>query len=234
MNRDFLIGLVAYIVDTLRHETGTSPFLTKVVKLIYLIDVEYYRAFGCTLSGLSWRFHHYGPWDDALRIALQGRLQGIAPTEVITPKGKGTTWQVTDPPPADELFGRSADQAVVDRVLSKWGNMEIELILEHVYEDTEPMHGARFGEPLDFSKINRDLWPDRSPRYLGADPAVVERIRKHVRSRKQKAPTTDYLLDPDYQKALPVLCEERAVAYPARLKVRVPNEVVKATSNPME
>lgn len=234
MNREFLIGLVAYIVDVVRDDTGSEPLFTKVVKLVYLIDVEYYRSFGRTLSGLQWRFHHYGPWDEAIYSTLQPRLRGIEPREVITPKGKGTTWRVVNAPDPDELFVRAADQSVVDRVLSRWGEMETGFVLEHVYEDTEPMQGARFGEVLDFAKIDRKLWPDRPARYLGVDSEVVERIGAHVRNRERGSRKREYLLDPDYQGALKSLREERAAAYPSEFRVRIPHKVVNETPNRLE
>jgi hypothetical protein len=231
MDKDFLVGLVAYILDNVRDQTESTPLFTKVVKLLYLVDVAHYRAFGRILTGLQWRFHHFGPWDEQLYAILESRLSGIAPVEVVTQKGTGTTWDVVDVPHPDDLFDRPSTQLVVDRVLSKWGIIETDLILDHVYEDTEPMHGARFGDLLDFAKVNRDLEPDRSPRLLGADPDVVERIKAHVRSRGQPARPAEYLSDPDYLQALPILQEDTAAAHTVEARVSVPLSVVRARPN---
>ena len=234
MNEDFLVGLVAYIVDTVASETGSSPLFTKVVKLLYLIDVEYYRALGRPLTGLRWRFHHFGPWDDAIRVTLQGRLRGIAPVEADTAAGKGSTWEVTDRVDAEAQFRRHCDQAVVNRVLSKWGPMETDLVLEHVYEDTEPMQDAHFGELLDFGKVNRDLWPDRPARFLGAERRAVQRISEHVAALPSRMPFPKYLLDPDYLGALPALREDITTTHVTDATVRVPREAVDTQPNQLD
>ena len=35
---------------------------TKLLKLLYLCDIEYFRATGETLTGFDWVFYLYGPW----------------------------------------------------------------------------------------------------------------------------------------------------------------------------
>jgi hypothetical protein len=46
------------------------PQMTRLVKLIYLIELEYFRLKHERLTNLDWKFYHYGPYPPALRSIL--------------------------------------------------------------------------------------------------------------------------------------------------------------------
>jgi hypothetical protein len=52
--------LILYVVGRSR-DRGATLTRTKLVKLLYLIDVARAEGLGRTLTGLQWRFLHYGP-----------------------------------------------------------------------------------------------------------------------------------------------------------------------------
>ena len=64
------VRVLRYIVDQIR-ERDAIPTRTKVAKLLYLVDVEYYRRHGRTLTELAWRFLHYGPYAVEIEPLLQ-------------------------------------------------------------------------------------------------------------------------------------------------------------------
>jgi Protein of unknown function (DUF4065) len=71
---DGLQLLLRYFIQRADDE-GTTLTITKLVKLLYLVDVEYFRAMRRTLTGLKWRFYFYGPYDPAVETAL--RMVGL-------------------------------------------------------------------------------------------------------------------------------------------------------------
>jgi len=228
-----LRALVSYIVDYLRAQ-GASFAYTKVVKLLYLIDVEYCRSVGRTLTGLRWTFHHFGPWDDQLRAVLHGHVEGIEPVEVFTSKGfQATTWRVIDAPDPDIVFKRPLERLVVDRVLNAWGDFETNIVLDHVYRDTEPMHSARFGEELDFGKVNRGLERGKTPRILTTDPKVMVKVRQIAeRSGERRRSRRRWVADSLYREAKTTMRnEERLPDLREECSVVLDEEAIRGRQN---
>src|ERR1700680_717710 len=69
-----LTDLIAAIATCIR-DSGGAPTKTKILKLLYLLDIESYRKSEATLTGFDWKFYRFGPWaasyDDALQAAVQ-------------------------------------------------------------------------------------------------------------------------------------------------------------------
>src|SRR5690349_17047913 len=69
-----LTDLIAAVATSVR-DCGGAPSKTKILKLLYLLDIESYRNTEATLTGFEWKFYKYGPWaasyDDALQAASQ-------------------------------------------------------------------------------------------------------------------------------------------------------------------
>lgn len=75
-----LIQDIAYSI-MLHAEHDQLPIgTTKLVKLFYLIDVEYFKYHQKTLTGVPWIFYHYGPFANELIDAVQN-TDGIEPTQ---------------------------------------------------------------------------------------------------------------------------------------------------------
>src|ERR1039457_5693019 len=62
-------AIVTWIVD---HDSYATK--TKLLKLLYLFDVEYYRRHRRTFTGFGWKFFHLGPWAAEYDPALSGLL----------------------------------------------------------------------------------------------------------------------------------------------------------------
>jgi hypothetical protein len=62
-------AIVTWIVDH-----GSYATKTKLLKLLYLFDVEYYRHHRSTFTGFAWKFFHLGPWAAEYDPALNGLL----------------------------------------------------------------------------------------------------------------------------------------------------------------
>jgi hypothetical protein len=146
--------LITYVILSTLERGGTLA-KTKLVKLLYLIDVECYRRARASLTGLTWRFYHYGPYSVGVDNALR-QLDLDIPQEQVSTRG-GFTAITFRPPPYLEVepdqFLSAVQRRVVDRVLDRWALEDLNSILDHVYFQTEPMKEARRGQILDLSLV---------------------------------------------------------------------------------
>jgi len=131
---------------------------TKLVKLLYLIDVEYQRLYSHKLTELEWIFYHYGPYAFAIDDVLKQLDIDIPQEEAMTASGNRA--KIFKPIKAiHSEFENSSDvkKYLVDRVIDQWGFEELNPLLSYVYFHTEPMQNAHRGDILDFSKIIHTL-----------------------------------------------------------------------------
>ncbi len=149
-----LRNLITYVATELS-DMGASVTATKLVKLLYLVDVEHYRRRHRTLAGVEWVFYHYGPYAFEIETARKELQLDIPEVDVVTQAGHRA--RVFRPPPGlraslepDALYSA---KGMVDQVLKDWGMSELEPLLDYVYFHTTPMLKAQRGQVLDFSSI---------------------------------------------------------------------------------
>lgn len=147
---DLVVAVVSYVT-----EQGGYMTKTKLLKLLYLFDVEFYRAHGKTFTGFQWKYFHLGPWTREFDPLL----------DELVSKGSLTEHPV-EGPDFDAMYIRSGerrelkvpfeslkDELILKAVLDTWGPSTTGEILDYVYFRTEPMgHGIR-NENLDFSRV---------------------------------------------------------------------------------
>ena len=127
---------------------------TKLLKLVYLADIEMFRRTGRTASGWKWRFLHFGPWapeyDQCLeRLAATNKvtvttLHGDRDTQLV-----GSLLREFDVSTLDESAVRMSVRGVVNR----WVGVDLREILDYVYFDTEPMREVERGSDLNFGTV---------------------------------------------------------------------------------
>lgn len=146
MNLDLVRRLVLYLVDQLQDRE--LPISTiRLIKLLYLIDLEYYNRHGETLTGIEWVKYKYGPYFFQWPTVVQKAGVDLEVAEVQTERGPGRTYRVY-PQPADVL--PLATRALAADVLSKRADDDLDELLEHVYE-TLPVKYGEHDKPLDFT-----------------------------------------------------------------------------------
>ncbi len=135
---------------------------TRLVKLLYLVELEYFRENKKRLTETQWRFWHYGPYSQEIEVVLKDPL-----FEVV----KGTMTNDFD---YQGVRLRSTELQLkldwsiarpIKILVSKWGKAPLEELLDFVYFDTEPMSTAKRGEVLSFegvSPFERTVIPDGS------------------------------------------------------------------------
>jgi len=145
--------LLLYVVQGLLDQEA-YPSRTRIVKILYLIDVEYYRRHRQTLTGLKWICFKYGPYAFSFpRIFQKLDLTHLEETEETTADGRQIfRYETVEEQDISDLV-RYSDKAMTDAIIEKWALENLNALLNHAYFETEPMEGAEKGDMLDFSKI---------------------------------------------------------------------------------
>jgi hypothetical protein len=177
-----LQSLISYVVSELQ-DMGASFGKTKLVKLVYLIDVENYRIRGEKLTGVNWVFYYYGPYitdiDDTLR-----KLDLYIAEEETTTATQHRVFVYKGHWDAEKAFleeTSSLEQSLVKRVLKKWALEDLNPILSYVYFHTEPMQDAERGDILDFSKIRRRPLDEHEKEITKPNAEHLKAIRERLK-----------------------------------------------------
>ena len=136
--------LIAYVISKLT-DMEVSFGKTKLVKLLYLIDLEFYRLYSRKLTEFEWIFCHYGPYAYAIDDVLKQLDLDIPQEVVVTAAGhKANIFKFPKHLTAEfEDSSSSLQKSVVDRILNEWGPEELNPLLSYVYFHTEPMKDAQ-------------------------------------------------------------------------------------------
>ncbi len=121
----------------------------RLVKLLYLIDLEYFTHHGVTLTGIDWVYHHYGPYFFELDNILRSASIDLDATEVSTRSGRGFTYKSLE----EQSISKDVDFATeqqINRILKKWALEDTQTILQFVYK-TLPIEYGNQGQLLDFT-----------------------------------------------------------------------------------
>lgn len=167
--------LIHLLVDRLA-EANISVGKTRLVKLLYLMEVEYYRKNQTRLTNLDWVFLHYGPYTHELDSLLGSPDLEVVPRHL-------TDGRRLDQVTVSDRSRRVVKVAVELRrlageVVERWGGLQIELLLDYVYFETEPMMTASRGALLDFSSIPPAM--ATAVRKIGIDRKKLAAIRRNV------------------------------------------------------
>ena len=145
------------------------PNATRLVKLVYLADIEWRKTHsGEPLSDLHWRFHYYGPYANEFSAILGS--DDVEVSELVD--GKTVKRVHFD---AEDLARPEVPEnvsAIIRRVVKEWGDTHINTLLNHVYFETEPMENVKRGEMLDFSKLRVV-----KPLTVKLDPVRLKQLR---------------------------------------------------------
>jgi len=169
--------LIAAIVTWVIGE-GSFVTKTKLLKLLYLFDVEYYWAHRQIFTGFGWKFFHLGPWaaefDPTLdELVIKGTLlQQRSNNEFET-----AFYRSAERIDLREPFSNVKDEYILRGVLKLWGTRSTGEILDYVYFQTAPMEAGIRNAPLDFSVIQPEKPTAYSRSSSGKTKAEVEKLR---------------------------------------------------------
>jgi hypothetical protein len=157
-----LRALVGYIVARARERRVTLN-RARLVKLLYLVDVENVRTRRQPVTGVAWVFADFGPHSEGLDAALAELERGTALYRALQ----------DDAPDGEDWV--SGTRRTVDSVVERFAALPLNALLDHVYFHTGPMAAARRGDVLDMSRARDDAGPRRPlPLRSPARPADVD------------------------------------------------------------
>jgi hypothetical protein len=197
---ELLVAIVSYVTAR-----GGYVTKTKLLKLIYLLDVEFYRAHGAIFTGFQWKYFHLGPWTREFDPLLDELvLQGIL-LEQMSERSEFDKKFLRANEPVDlrKPFDSYRDEAILKTILDTWGPSTTGEILDYVYFRTEPMEYGIRNEKLDFTKV------------LEQAPSIYKRPASEKTAKEIKAlrkefslKTTGRLSPPTFQFTPPEYDEE--------------------------
>ncbi|MCL6596088.1 MAG: SocA family protein [Firmicutes bacterium] len=147
---------VRALVGRLVRQARGGLLKTQLVKFLYLIDLEWVKATGVSLTGLRWRYHYYGPWDDAIDgVLLEMEREGeLVVREGIRPDGLPyRVYDATGTTPGDNLS--AAERLVSDHICRTYRRFRVRQLLDDVVYETPPMLNANKGEELNLTLAHR-------------------------------------------------------------------------------
>jgi Protein of unknown function (DUF4065) len=153
MDPQQLSQLILYIVDQANDRDDIVTTI-RLVKYLYLIDLEYFRVNGKLLTGLRWFFYHYGPY--AFELPAIGEQIGyhLEREEFENGQKEGIIYRVDREINKPAWLGFTGE-SIIDRILEVWSGVETPIMLDYVYNRTEPMKNPIRGDELDFSTVQR-------------------------------------------------------------------------------
>jgi hypothetical protein len=159
------------LIDTILRacdaEHMLPPLKTRLVKLLYLVELEYYRRTGKRLTELDWKFHHYGPYAFALQDSL-----GDPDEERLA------LMLMQAPPPLEHDL-----RACVTDVVHQWGDADLNDLLDYAYFETEPMQAAKRGESLSFAGVASLAQTRKDNIRIDLDAKKLDQLRKALVAR---------------------------------------------------
>ena len=180
-------ALIAYMVARAR-EHGITPNRTKLVKLLYLVDVARVRSRREPLTGFEWVFFHFGPY----AFELIDTLESMEGRELAVRPWRNNVLYVAAPGAPDGDEWPPTTKATVDHIVDRYAPLELNDLLDYVYFNTGPMINARRGERLDLSRARDDRDPDmyRALVAPAAPSDVEERLARWRSSTSQRLAAT--------------------------------------------
>lgn len=154
MNKELVKRLVLYLVDQLRDMEAPVSTI-RLVKYLYLIDLECFRRNYQTLTGIDWIRYKYGPyflgWGDVVKATgLDLEVEEVLTEHgTLMSHGTGKTYRTYAEQKIDDIVDFSTEQ-LVRRILKEWCLADRDVLLEHVYS-TMPVKNAQYGKQLDFT-----------------------------------------------------------------------------------
>jgi len=178
--------LIAAVVTWVVEE-GSYVTKTKLLKLLYLFDVEYYRNYRQTFTGFAWKFFHLGPWAPEFDPALEGLVaKGILSQQQSNKEFETIFYRPDERIDPREPFSNVKDEYILRRVLKLWGTRSTGEILDHVYFQTAPMEAGIRNAPLDFSVIHSEKPTAYSRSSSGRTKAEIRKRRTKFEAEQAK------------------------------------------------
>lgn len=150
--REILKNLIVYFTFKVDKLTPT-----KLVKLIYLADLDHYKKYRYTISEVPFYSYHYGPWHHIIDKVVQEECGELIEVESIQTR-KGDVIRIHKPKvdQASIEFPRSEMFETLNEVVEKWGRISTKKIIEHI-KSASPFIETEKGQFIDFMLVDSEF-----------------------------------------------------------------------------
>lgn len=146
MNEDIVKNAVLYILERAENQE-ISIGKTRLIKLLYLLDIEHYRLNQIVLTEMDWIFYKYGPYSFEIDDFLE--KIGVTEEDIHISEGKTFT-KLRKEFGEDDIKIAIEIKAVIEKLIKDWGTADLNELLDYIYFETEPMRIVKFKKKLDF------------------------------------------------------------------------------------
>jgi uncharacterized phage-associated protein len=141
---------------------------TQLVKFLYLADLYAVKWTGNQLTDLDWRYYKYGPWHEAIDIALSGSLSDAI---ILQEENNSTMVRLKDESwlSADLGFSQGLE-LILDNIRKEWagsGSDKIQGMLDYVYSTAPMVEAKNSYTPEDKAILNLQLEQEKLIEELG-------------------------------------------------------------------
>ena len=149
--------IVKYLVSRLPGRLGK----TKIVKLLYLADLESRRLMGKPISEMRYRWYNHGPWDERVDVCLKALTEAKSIEVEIYPM-HGWYGSLYHNLGGNIDSGLSqAEKRILDYLIQEYGQKKLKELLEEIVYETTPMKDVRerkaFNEFLRMELVDNEL-----------------------------------------------------------------------------
>jgi len=134
-------NLVLYLAQKAQEE-GVFLGITRLIKMVYLVDLAYAENYGETYTGYDWIFHHYGPYAREVEEAVKDFITEEKADNLTIRRINYTGLQVQVPPEVKEL---------ADDVFGSWARASLDDLLDYVYSSLPMRAVSCRGEKLNLT-----------------------------------------------------------------------------------
>ena len=181
-----VLNIIKQIIKSAKEGGISTLAKTRLIKLLYLVEIEYYKYNQKRLTDLKWQFYHYGPYTSEIESILGSPDIGEIP--FVSRDGRlGNQYNLTE----DEFKSHVNPEIkrLIDYVVKDWGETDLNKLLDYVYFETEPMKDAKRGDLLDFTKI-KPWKPPEKIKNVRIDPkkftALKEKYLSHIKKMSKR------------------------------------------------
>lgn len=128
-----------------------NPGKTKLVKLVYLADLESRQVNGAPITDMAYRWWNHGPWDEQFDQCV-GTLTESGCIQVGTYPYHGWYGSIFYPLSPIKYSLTSSEKTILDYLIRSYGRTPLKELLEDIVYATPPMKDAisrkAYGKPL--------------------------------------------------------------------------------------
>lgn len=206
MKKEIVESLLPYVAEQLIILEAPCSTI-RLIKYLYLIDIEFYKKHKRTLTEIEWVRYKFGPYFFAMPTIMKSSL-GFEYIEKPNENGFSRTFRPTKHNDISRIVDFSTEK-MIQKIIEKWANVKLDELLKHVY-DTGPMKAAEYCKPLNFLTLDEQVKVVQRQWHIrlnSEDSIIIQTLLEH---RKKDTSTQKMQYDDLYYEAIEVMEKEES------------------------